>query len=244
MDLNRYERQILIEQIGKEGQEKLEKSTVGVIGAGGLGSPILYYLAAAGVGNINIVDFDSLETSNLNRQILHNESRVGMNKAESAYQTLTALNSTIIISYYSSKVSDENIDELFRNCDLVIDAVDNIETRLLINDFAIRTKVPVMFGAVEAFEGYYYFYNPKDKTAPCYSCYFPNSNQAKKRKIPIIGSTAGVIGAWQASESIKYLSGHEMGNKLVRIDLKDNYVQKVGLKKRKDCPSCGENNEK
>jgi adenylyltransferase/sulfurtransferase len=244
MDSNRYERQMLIKQIGEEGQKKLSNSTVGIVGAGGLGSPILYYLAAAGVGNLRIVDFDTLDISNLNRQILHNENRIGQNKAESAYQTLRELNSAINILHLGKKISESNIEEVFSGCDLLIDAVDNIETRLLINKFSIETKIPAIFGAVEGYEGYFYFYNPKSEEAPCYTCYFPNSINAEKKKIPIIGATAGVIGAWQASESIKYLTGQKMENQLVSIDLKNNYIQKIPLKKRLDCPECGEGERK
>lgn len=234
----RYRRQILIEQIGEEGQLELANAKIVVVGAGGLGSPILYYLTAAGVGHIKIVDFDIFDVSNLNRQILHNETRLGMSKASSAFLTLNRLNSEVEVDYYENKITIESAKEIFKDCDLIIDAVDNIETRLILNQYSIKHGIPVLFGAVESFEGYLYMFNPNNRNLPCYECLFPNSSNCEKREIPIVGSTAGVIGAWQASEALKYLVGNNYNNYFLKIDLLGNTIEKINFLRRNDCKAC------
>ena len=240
MSTTRYRRQILIEQIGEEGQLELTNSKIAVVGAGGLGSPILYYLTAAGVGHIKIVDFDIFDVSNLNRQILHNETRLGMSKARSAFLTLSRLNSEIEVDYYENKITIESAEEIFKDCDLIIDAVDNIATRLVLNQHSIKHGVPVLFGAVESFEGYLYMFDPNNKDLPCYECLFPNSSNCEKREIPIVGSTAGVIGTWQASEALKYLVGYNYKNYFLKIDLLGNTIEKINFLRRNDCKACSE----
>ena len=240
MSSSRYRRQVLIDQIGEEGQLELTNSKIVVVGAGGLGSPILYYLTAAGVGHIKIVDFDIFDVSNLNRQILHNETRLGMSKAKSAFLTLSKLNSEVEVDYYENKVTRESAKEIFKDCDLIIDAVDNIETRLILNHYSIKQGIPVLFGAVESFEGYLYMFNPQNKDVPCYECLFPNSMACEKKEIPIVGSTAGVIGTWQASEALKFLVGYTDQNYFLKIDLLGNTIEKIKFLRRKDCKACSE----
>lgn len=202
-ELKRYTRQMMMEGWGNEIQEKLKKSTVFIAGAGGLGSPVSIYLAVAGIGNIRICDFDSPDMSNLNRQILHNHNRVGINKAISAKQTLSELNPHINITAFTDKIVAENVDELVGDSDLILDCMDNFPTRYLLNETAIRKKIPMVHGSIWGMDGRLTFISPPE--TPCLSCIFPES--PPKEVFPVVGATPGVIGTLQALEAIKYLAG-------------------------------------
>jgi adenylyltransferase/sulfurtransferase len=202
-ELKRYTRQMMMEGWGETVQEKLKKTVVFIAGAGGLGSPVSIYLAVAGVGNIRICDFDSPEISNLNRQILHNHLRIGINKAESARQTLSELNPAINITALTEKIVSENVDELVGDAELIMDCMDNFPTRYLLNECAIRKNIPLVHGSIWGMDGRLSFIHPPQ--TPCLRCIFPEA--PPKEVFPVVGATPGVIGTLQALEAIKYLTG-------------------------------------
>lgn len=208
-----YKRQMMIQEWGEEKQLLLKKKTVLVVGAGGLGSPVSINLAMAGVGEIRICDYDDVEYSNLNRQFLHNVDRVGMNKALSAKKTLNSYNPNIKVTAFAKKLTIDNIDEIAGKADIIIDCLDNFETRYLINDYAVKKGIPVVYGSVWGFDGRLSFISYPE--TPCLRCIFPEA--PKKEIFPIIGSTAMVIGALQAMEAIKYMTetGTNLKNKLL-----------------------------
>ena len=210
--MNRYSRHIALSEIGQAGQNKLLNAKVLVIGAGGLGCPILQYLAAAGVGNIGIVDFDTIELSNLQRQVLFGSASIGLNKAEAAKTRLQDLNNTISITAYPKKLTHQNSLSLFKNYDIIVDGTDNFETRYLINDAAIITNKPVVFGAIYKFEGQVSVFNYK--AGPSYRCLFSIQQEKEQsghcEDLGVLGVLPGIIGSMQANEVLKMIL--EIGN--------------------------------
>ena len=233
----RYTRQMMMEGWGEETQKKLKKSKVFIAGAGGLGSPVAIYLAVAGVGNINICDFDSPDWSNLNRQILHNHNRIGTNKAVSAKQTLEELNPHIKVEAFTDKIIAENVDELVGDADLILDCMDNFPTRYLLNESAIRKKIPLVHGSIWGLEGRVTFI--KSPETPCLRCYFPES--PPKEVFPVLGATPGVIGTLQATEALKYLSGigKVLSGRLLVWSGNDMSFRTFKGFKDPVCPTCG-----
>jgi molybdopterin-synthase adenylyltransferase len=233
----RYGRQLILEDFGEEAQEKLKKSTVFIAGMGGLGSPAALYLAAAGVGNIKICDNDVIELSNLNRQIIHNTNRIDMLKAESAKKNLTSLNPTINIEAYTESISTESIEKLANQTILIIDCLDNIETRYIINEFALGNNIPIVHGGVRGLAGQASLIVP-GKT-PCLKCIFPV--KPEKSTIPVLGATAGVIGSIQAMEAIKFLTGMpgSLENTLLLYDGSTQNFERISIIKDPDCEACG-----
>lgn len=204
----RYNRHIILKEIGQEGQNKLAKTKVLVVGAGGLGCPILQYLAAAGVGTLGIIDFDVVEESNLQRQILFGNSSLGINKAIAAKTRLEDLNNSIIIKAYPEKLLHKNAVFLFSDYDIIVDGTDNFNTRYLINDTAIITNKPVVFGAIYKFEGQVSVFNYKD--GPSYRCLFPvppKNNIPNCSEVGVLGVLPGIIGTMQANEVLKIIIG-------------------------------------
>jgi adenylyltransferase/sulfurtransferase len=199
--LDRYDRQIRL--FGVEGQEKIAGSKVFIAGAGGLGSPISVYLAAAGVGEIVIVDDDEVELSNLNRQILHWERDVGKKKAVSAREKLCEMNSEIVVETMAETISEENVSRLVGDSDLVIDAMDNFPVRYLLNETAIRNRIPFIHGAIFGFHGQATTVLPG--VSACLRCIFPQA--PPPATFPVVGVTPGIIGLIQATEAIKYITG-------------------------------------
>ena len=205
--MNRYNRHIILSQIGQVGQDKISNAKVLVIGAGGLGCPILQYLTAAGVGTIGIIDFDVVELSNLQRQILFGSSSIGENKAIAAKARLEDLNDSISIMAYPEKLTPKNAISLFTQYDIVVDGTDNFETRYLVNDACIITNKPFIFGAIYKFEGQVSVFNYKN--GPSYRCLFPS--QPEKGSIPncleigVLGVLPGIIGIMQANEVLKII---------------------------------------
>lgn len=169
---DRYSRHFVLPEVGEAGQQKIVQSSVLVIGAGGLGSPALYYLAAAGVGTLGIVDMDAVEENNLQRQIIHSTERIGMNKAESAGKTIAELNPDINLRIHKERLTPDNVDEVFAGFDVVIDATDNFSTRYLINETAYKYGIPSIYGSIYRFEGYASTFWPA-KGGPCYRCMHP-----------------------------------------------------------------------
>lgn len=230
----KYIRQIML--FGEEGQEKLRKAKVFVAGAGGLGSPIATYLAIAGVGKIILADFDSVELSNLNRQFLHHERDTGKKKVKSAEEKLLSLNPEIEIETIREKITEENAGSVVPSCDLIIDALDNFDTRHVLNRLAVKRKIPLIHGAVSGYRGQATTVIP-GKT-PCLYCIFPKS--FKKEVFPVLGTTPGIIGSIQANEAIKYLTGQ---GKLLegRLLLWDGFscsFSELSVNKAENCPVC------
>lgn len=203
--MSRYNRHIILPEIGKEGQDKISKAKVLVIGAGGLGCPIAQYLAAAGIGILGIIDFDVVDISNLQRQVLYGKSSLGKNKALAAKQRLEDLNDTITINAYAEKLTHKNAIELFSNYDIVVDGSDNFNTRYLVNDACIITNKPLVFGAIYKFEGQVSVFNYKN--GPSYRCLFPNPPEEGAvpncSEIGVLGVLPGIIGTMQANEVLK-----------------------------------------
>jgi adenylyltransferase/sulfurtransferase len=231
----KYIRQIML--FGEEGQEKLKESKVFVAGAGGLGSPVSTYLAVAGVGKIIIADFDFVEKSNLNRQFLHHEKDIGRNKIESAKEKLLSLNPEIEVEVIKEKITDENADYVVPTCDLIIDALDNFDTRHVLNRLAVKRKIPLIHGAVSGYRGQVTTIIP-GKT-PCLCCIFPTS--FKKEVFPVLGTTPGVIGTIQANEAIKFITGQGnlLENRLLLWDGLSCSFCDLDVKKTENCPICG-----
>jgi molybdopterin/thiamine biosynthesis adenylyltransferase len=236
-ELKRYNRQMMIEGWGFETQKKIKNSTVFIAGAGGLGSPVSIYLAVAGVGNIRICDFDSPDWSNLNRQILHNPHRIGMNKALSAKQTLEEMNPHINVSAFPDKITAENVDELVENADIILDCMDNFPTRYLLNESAIRKNIPLVHGSIWGLDGRLTFIHSPE--TPCLRCFFPES--PPKEVFPVLGATPGVIGTLQATEALKYLAGigKPLKGKLLVWSGNDMSFRTFKGHKDPDCPTCG-----
>ena len=227
-ELERYDRQIMI--LGKEGQEKLKKAKVAVVGVGGLGSPVAYYLAAAGIGTLLLIDEQKPELSNLNRQILHWEEDVGKNpKPLSAKWKLERFNSDIRIETFVGKLTAENVEEVLKGVDVIVDCLDNFETRFLLDDYSQKKGVPLVHGAVEGTFGQVTTIVP-GKTKSLREI-FPNVRE-KKGKFPIIGATAGVVGSIQAMEVVKLLTGlgEPLLNRLLLVDLAYNTFDVVELR--------------
>ncbi len=237
MDFLKYNRQMMIEGWGVEGQKKLQDSKVFIAGAGGLGSPVSIYLAVAGVGKIIICDFDSVEITNLNRQILHSPSRIGINKALSAKITLKSLNPDIEIIPITEKITESNAFELVGDSLLILDCMDNLETRYILNDVSIKKGIPLVFGAIYGMQGMVSFIHHPE--TPCLRCLFPEA--PPKETFPVVGATPGVIGPLQALEAIKYIVGigKLLKNKLLVWDGMSLDFKVFKAQKDPSCPSCG-----
>jgi molybdopterin/thiamine biosynthesis adenylyltransferase len=235
----RYRRQLIVDGFGDEGQGKLKNATVGVLGVGGLGSPAALYLAAAGVGTIILADDQAPELSNLNRQVLHWERDVkdGSPKVESAAWKLRELNSEVEVVAHAKKVDERNMASVFKGADLVLDCLDNFETRYLLNRFCVHARTPFVHAAVEGFSGQVSVIVPGE--TPCIQCIFPRP-PGKKAEIPIIGATAGVFGALQAGEAIKLITGIgvPLKSKLLVGDLQYQSWEVIDVGKDVSCPVC------
>ena len=236
-ELERYGRQMMLAGWGQETQEKLKEATAFVAGAGGLGSPLTIYLAVAGIGHIRVCDFDAPELSNLNRQILHDDTRIGVNKAVSAKRTLETLNPDIQVTALTDRVVAENVDEMVGNADVIVDCMDNFPTRYLLNETAIRKQIPMVHGSVWGLEGRLSFIQPPE--TPCLRCLFPEAPPPEV--FPVVGATPGVIGTLQAVETIKYLAGigTNLKGKFLIWDGLEMEFMTVAFRKDPNCPACG-----
>lgn len=208
-DIAKYQRQIQLTEVGNEGQQKLKKARIAVVGAGGLGAPLLLYLAAAGVGHLTIIDGDHVSLTNLHRQILFGESDIGKNKAEAAREKLLLAHSGLKINAIDSYLSLENFELLFEKIDLVVDATDNFPSRYLINDWAIGMNKPVVIGAIDQYEGQVTVYNYSEPSS--YRCLFPNIPETDKimncSEQGVLGITPGIVGLQMANEVLKMILG-------------------------------------
>ena len=233
----RYSRQISIQQIGIEGQEKLSRSSALVVGAGGLGSPALTYLAAAGVGRLGLADSDTVALSNLNRQFLHNSSDIGRAKTDSAKEKLSGLNSEIKIKTYNERLTDQNVKNIIAGYDIIIGAVDSFETRLVINKACVSLRLPYIDGGINGFSGCVIFSNPPE--TPCLNCVFPKKNE-KKEAPGVLGATAGVIGTIEANFALLRLLGlpNPLVNTLLLYDGLRLSFDRIEIKRNENCPVC------
>lgn len=236
MDFLRYARQMLIDGWGEEGQKKLKNSTVFIAGAGGLGSPVSVYLTVAGIGRIIICDFDSVEMTNLNRQILHSHTRIGINKALSAKITLTGINPDVEVIPITDKITESNAYDIVGDSKIILDCMDNLETRYILNEVSIKKGIPLVFGAIYGIQGMLSFIQSPE--TPCLRCLFPEA--PPKETFPVVGATPGVIGALQALETIKYLVGigKLLKNKLLVWDGLSCDFKSFKAQKDPSCPVC------
>lgn len=241
-EIKRYARHLILPEVGKSGQEKLKNSSVLLIGAGGLGSPLALYCAAAGIGKIGIVDFDVVDESNLQRQILHGTASIGKSKLESAKQRLKDLNPYVELILYPEALTSENAINIFKQYDVVADGTDNFPTRYLVNDACVITKKPNIYASIFRFEGQLSVFNEKD--GPCYRCVYPEPPPAGL--VPscaeggVLGVLPGVMGALQANEVIKVILGigNTASGRLLMYDALKLKFRELKLKKDPHCPMC------
>nr|MDO8116558.1 HesA/MoeB/ThiF family protein [Candidatus Sigynarchaeota archaeon] len=247
--MERYSRQVRMPDIGEDGQEKLRRAKVVVIGTGGLGSPILMYLVAAGIGHVRFVDCDVVDISNLNRQILHTTPNVGVRKTRSALEALRALNPDITIEPVDAKFTPENAHDLLRGMDYIIDASDNFDAKFLVNDTAVHLGIPCTIGGVIRWDGQMLSVDPG--RSACYRCVFGEKPSGGMMKSPselgIIGVTAGLLGVIAASECLKYLLGFghkdRLVNRLLMVDLHTLEFTSITLQRAPRCKACSTGQE-
>ncbi len=243
-ELERYKRHIILPEIGKEGQEKLKNESVLLVGTGGLGSPIAMYLAASGVGRIGLIDFDVVDESNLQRQIIHKSSNVGKPKTQSAKEALLEINPFLSIDLYDEALTSENALEIVKHYDVVCDGTDNFETRYLVNDACVLTGTVNVFGSIRQFEGQVSVFGTKD--GPCYRCLFPEPPEPGTvpscAEAGVMGVLPGVIGTLQATEVIKHITGigESLIGRLLNYDALSMQFNEIRFMKDPDCPCCGE----
>lgn len=244
-ELSRYSRHILLPEVQVAGQQKLKDSSVLLIGAGGLGAPMALYLAAAGVGRIGIVDFDVVDESNLQRQIIHGTSTVGKPKLQSAIDRLRDLNPNVIYEGYETRLTSENAIELFKKYDVVADGTDNFPTRFLVNDACVLTGKPNVYASIFRFEGQVTVFNYKG--GPCYRCLYaeppPPGLVPSCAEGGVLGILPGVVGTLQATEVVKVLLGlgETLSGRLVIYDALRMKFRELKIRRNPDCPVCGQN---
>ena len=239
--IDRYSRQIILKKIGVVGQKKLLKSNVLIVGAGGLGSPISIYLAALGIGKIGIIDKDSVEISNLSRQIIFSTNDLNKNKSSVAINKLRKINPDIKLHSFNKRLTKKNINQIAKNFDLIVDGSDNFRTRFLINDYCFKNKKILVSGAISKFDGQVYTFNFSKKSSPCLRCFIShtptNLDSDNCEYEGVVGALGGIIGSIQANEVLKEILG--IGNTLcghiLIIDALKLTFRKVKLNKRSDC---------
>lgn len=244
----RYARHTMLPEVGEKGQAKLLRSKVLLLGAGGLGSPSAYYLAAAGVGTLGLVDDDVVDESNLQRQILHSTKRVGVPKVESAKQTLTELNPDVRVITHQTRLSSENVLDLIKDYDLIVDGADNFPTRYLLNDAALMLKKPVLHASIFRFEGQITTFLPYQ--GPCYRCLYPEPPPAGMapscNEAGVLGVLPGVVGVLQATEAVKILLsiGETLSGRLIIYDALATKFRELKLRRDPECVVCSDPNKK
>ncbi|GIX26784.1 MAG: molybdopterin biosynthesis protein MoeB [Burkholderiales bacterium] len=247
-DRERYSRHLLMPEVGEAGQFKLTQSKVLLIGAGGLGSPAALYLAAAGVGTLGIVDHDVVDRSNLQRQVLHTDDRVGTSKVASAKKTLNALNPAVKVVGYETHLSSRNVEEIFSGYDLVVDGSDNFPTRYLVNDACVKLGIPNVHGSVFRFEGQATVFWPQypKRRGPCYRCLYPEPPPAELApscaEAGVLGVLPGIIGLLQATEAIKLILGigDPLVGRLLYYDALRGRFDELALERDPSCRYCGD----
>ena len=239
--IDRYSRQIILKKIGVIGQKKLLKASVLIVGAGGLGSPIAIYLAALGIGKIGIIDKDSVEISNLSRQIIFSTNDLKKNKSSVAINKLRKINPDIKLHSFNKRLTKKNINQIAKNFDLIVDGSDNFRTRFLINDYCLKNRKILVSGAISKFDGQVYTFNFSKKKSPCLRCFIPkmpsNPDVDNCEYEGVLGSLAGIIGTIQANEIVKEILeiGDTLCGYILIIDALKLTFRKVKLNKRSDC---------
>ncbi len=240
---NRYQRHLLLPEVGESGQLKLLDAKVLLLGAGGLGSPAALYLAAAGVGTLGIIDMDVVDASNLQRQILHNTDRIGERKVDSAKKTLTAINPDVNVVTYDVRLGADNILDIIDGYDVIVDGTDNFPTRYLVNDASLKKRIPVVHGSIFRFEGQVTVFNPYE--GPCYRCMIPEPPPAELApscsEAGVLGVLCGIIGSLQASEAIKIILGigETLQGRLLAYDALEQSFRTFKVHRDPACPTCG-----
>ena len=240
---NRYQRHLLLPEVGETGQLKLLDSKVLLLGAGGLGSPAALYLAAAGVGTVGIIDMDVVDASNLQRQILHNTDRIGERKVDSAKKTLTLINPDVNVVTYDVRLGADNILDIIDGYDVIVDGTDNFPTRYLVNDASLLKRIPVIHGSIFRFEGQATVFNPYE--GPCYRCLLPEPPPAELApscsEAGVLGVLPGIIGSLQAVETIKELLGigDTLQGRLLAYDALEQSFRTFKVRRDPACPACG-----
>jgi len=241
---NRYQRHLLLPEVGEAGQMKLLDAKVLLLGAGGLGSPAAMYLAAAGVGTLGIIDMDVVDASNLQRQILHNMDRIGERKVDSAKKTLTVMNPDVNVITYDTRLGADNILSIIDGYDVIVDGTDNFPTRYLVNDAALLKRIPVVHGSIFRFEGQVTVFNPY--VGPCYRCMIPEPPPAELApscaEAGVLGVLPGIIGSLQALEAIKLILdlGDTLTGRLLSYDALDQSFRTFKVRRDPACPACGD----
>ena len=245
-ELDRYARHIVLREVGGMGQRKLRDARVLVVGAGGLGSPVLLYLAAAGVGTIGVIDDDTVSNSNLQRQVIHTDARIGMPKVFSAETAIKALNPFVTVRPYNRRLTAADAGQLFPDYDLILDGSDNFDTRYLVNAAAVAAGKPLLSGAITQWEGQLSLYDPA-RGAPCYACIFPD-RPAPGLAPPcaeagVMGALPGIVGATMAAEAIKEITGagESLRGRLMMFDALYGENRVIAVERRADCAVCGGN---
>ena len=243
-EMARYSRHFMLPEIGQEGQRKLKAARVLLIGAGGLGSPLGLYLAAAGIGTLGLVDYDVVELSNLHRQVIHPTSAVGTPKIESAARTLRGVNPEVLVEGFGVQLSRDNALDILRNYDVIVDGTDNFATRYLVNDACVLLGKPNVHGSVYRFEGQASLFDAR--TGPCYRCIFPQPPEPGTvpscAQAGVLGVLPGIIGLIQATETIKLIAGvgETLLGRLLLFDALEMRFRELKLRKDPKCPICGE----
>lgn len=244
VELERNARHIVLREIGGPGQKRLKNARVLVIGAGGLGAPALQYLAAAGVGTIGVIDDDVVENSNLQRQVIHTDARIGMPKVFSAEQAMTAQNPFVTVRPYNRRLTAEIAAELFGDYDLILDGTDDADTRYLVNETAVAAGLPLISAAISQWEGQISLFDPS-RGGPCYRCVFPEPAAAGLAPTcaegGVLGPLPGVMGSMMAVEAVKFLAGagEPLLGRMLIYDALYAETRVIGVKPRPDCPICG-----
>jgi molybdopterin/thiamine biosynthesis adenylyltransferase/rhodanese-related sulfurtransferase len=240
---NRYQRHLLLPEVGETGQMKLLDAKVLLLGAGGLGSPAALYLAAAGVGTIGIIDMDVVDASNLQRQILHNTDRIGERKVDSAKKTLTLINPDVNVVTYDVRLGADNVLDIIDGYDVIVDGTDNFPTRYLVNDASLLKRIPVIHGSIFRFEGQVTVFNPYE--GPCYRCLLPEPPPAELApscsEAGVLGVLPGIVGSLQAVEAIKVLLGigDTLQGRLLAYDALEQSFRTFKVRRDPACPACG-----
>jgi molybdopterin/thiamine biosynthesis adenylyltransferase len=242
--LLRYSRHILLDAIGIEGQRRLLDAHALVIGAGGLGSPVALYLGTAGVGRITLVDHDTVDVTNLQRQIAHKLSRVGQPKAESARQSIAAINPDVQVTAVVARADAAMLERLVPGCDVVLDCTDNFRARHAVNEACVRHRKPLVSGAAIGFDGQISVYDVRQPGAPCYACLFPPDATFEEVACSTMGVFAplvGIVGSVQAAEALKLLAGvgQPLAGRLLMLDARTMHWDEIAMARQPGCPVCG-----
>jgi molybdopterin-synthase adenylyltransferase len=242
--LLRYSRHILLDELGIEGQQQLLASHALIIGAGGLGSPISLYLGSAGVGHITVVDHDTVDATNLQRQIAHTQADVGKPKAQSIQESVAAINPDVQVTVITRRADDALLHDLVKQADVVLDCTDNFVTRHAINRACVQHKRPLVSGAAIRFDGQVTVYDPRNAASPCYACVFPESATFEETQCATMGVFAplvGIIGSVQAAEALKLLTriGEPLTGRLLMLDGRNMTFNEVRMPRNAACSVCG-----